>query len=116
MSVTIAFERLKKLKEEKGVSIKEISEATKINRYTLKRYFTEEEAVDKMTTTNIYRLSHFFNVSVDYLMGFSDVRNRIFICPDGDRFIPNDPVYHFACQEFVEYLVKNKGYGIEEIK
>lgn len=116
MSTAIAFERLKKLKEEKGVTIDKIAEATKIGKYTLKNYFTKEEAVGKMTTTNIYRLSQFFNVSVDYLMGFSDVKNRIFICPDGDKFIPNDPVYHFACQEFVEYLVKNKGYSIEEIK
>jgi response regulator of citrate/malate metabolism len=40
MSTAVAFERLRKLKEENGVGIKEISEATKISKYTLKKYFS----------------------------------------------------------------------------
>lgn len=121
MSVTIAFERLKKLKEEKGVSIKEISEATKISKYTLKKYFTEEESLERMNQTNIYLLCKYFNVPADYLIGLSDIRDWTFVCPDGEQFAPTYsqailPSYSDACKEFVEYLVKNKGYSIKEIK
>jgi transcriptional regulator with XRE-family HTH domain len=113
--IHVTFERLNKLKEEKQATIPEIAEATKIGIYTLKNYFTKEESIKKMSTTNLYLIAKYFGVTVEYLMGSSDVKSRIFICPDGDRFTPTDPVYHFACEEFVEYL-KNKGFVVEEIK
>jgi len=112
----ITFERLCKLKEESGVKIEEISEATNIGKYTLKNYFTKEESMDKISMTNLYVLAHFFHVTTAYLFGESYVRNHIFVCPDGEEFIPNDPVYHFACQEFVEFLTKNKGFKIKDVK
>ena len=121
MSTAIAFERLKKLKEEKGVTIKEISEATKINKYTLKKYFTKEESLESMKLKNTYLLCKYFGVPAEYLMGISDIRDWIFVCPDGEQFVPTYsqailPSYSDACKEFVEYLVKNKSYSIKEIK
>lgn len=115
MSTNITFERMCKLKEESGAKIEEISESTKIGKYTLKNYFTKEESIDKMNMTNFYMLAQYFHVTTEYLMGDTDVRNHIFVCPDGDKFIPSNPVYHFACQEFVKYLVENKGFKIEDV-
>lgn len=98
MSKDITFERLCKLKEETGAKIEEISEATKIGKYTLKNYFTKEESIEKMFMTNLYLLAQYFHVTTEYLMGDTDVRNHVFVCPDGYKFTPEDPVYHFACK------------------
>lgn len=115
MSDNITFERLCNLKEEKNVRIEEISKATNIGKNTLTNYFTKAESVEKMTMTNLFSLARFFNVSGEYLCGGTDIKSWVFICPDGEKFTPADPVYDYACREFVEHL-KGKGYVVEGIK
>lgn len=64
-------ERLKLLREEKNLNRDEVAEYLNITYSSISKYETNERFPDK---ENLVKLSKFFNVSIDYLLGLTDIR------------------------------------------
>lgn len=65
--------RLKRLREELDLTRAELAEKIGIKYYTLSKYETDERFPDKET---LIMLSDYFNVSLDFLLGKTDIRNQ----------------------------------------
>lgn len=63
---------LKKLRTEKGLTQEELSKILNINRATYAHYETGRREPDAQT---LKLFAEYFNVSLDYLMGLTDIRN-----------------------------------------
>lgn len=64
--------RLRFLRSEKGESLEKIAKYLNVTVQTISNYETEKR---DMTPNTILKLAEYFNVSTDYLLGKSDVRN-----------------------------------------
>jgi len=62
-------ERLKELREEKGISALALSKALQFGEANVGRWERNERDI---TSDNLIKLADFFNVSIDYLVGRSD--------------------------------------------
>lgn len=67
-------EILKKLRTEKGLSQKELTDRLTINRSTYARYETSSTQPDFETLS---KLADFYDVSVDYLLGRTNKKNAL---------------------------------------
>lgn len=67
-------ERLKLLREEKYLTQEELGKAFNITDATINRY---EKGLRQPDTETLKKLADFFNVSVDYLLGRTDIRNNV---------------------------------------
>jgi len=67
-------ERLKQLRLELNLRQEDISEIIKVHRATIGKYEANERFPDKDI---LVTLSKFFNVSTDYLLGLTDIREPI---------------------------------------
>lgn len=65
-------DRLKQLRNEKGVLQRELADYLNVSRVTITQYENGSRSPDDETKKKI---AEYFNVSLDYLMGFSDIRN-----------------------------------------
>lgn len=66
-------DRLKLLREEKNMTQLELGKVFSISHATINRYENSQRQPD---TELISKLSEFFNVTTDYLLGRNDVRNN----------------------------------------
>lgn len=66
-------DRLKVLIDEKGLSISKIAKEAGVSRETLERYKNNFEQSPKFE--NVIALANYFNVSVSYIIGETDIRN-----------------------------------------
>lgn len=64
--------RLRFLRNEKGESLEKIAKYLNVTIQTISNYETEKR---DMTPDTILKLAEYFNVSTDYLLGKSDIRN-----------------------------------------
>lgn len=64
--------RLKFLRTEKGESLDTIAKYLNVTMQTISNYENEKR---DMTPDTIIKLAEYFNVSTDYLLGKSDIRN-----------------------------------------
>ncbi len=64
--------RLRFLRNEKGESLEKIAKFLNVTIQTISNYETEKR---DMTPDTILKLSEYFEVSTDYLLGKSDIRN-----------------------------------------
>lgn len=64
--------RLRFLRSEKGEGLEKIAKYLNVTVQTISNYETEKR---DMTPNTILKLAEYFNVSTDYLLGKSDVRN-----------------------------------------
>ncbi len=64
-------ERLKQLRSESNLRQEDLATIISMHRATIGKYETNERFPDKET---LIALSKFFNVSVDYLLGITDIR------------------------------------------
>lgn len=64
--------RLRFLRNEKGESLEKLAKFLNVTIQTISNYENEKR---DMTPDTIIKLSEYFNVSTDYLLGKSDVRN-----------------------------------------
>lgn len=64
--------RIKKLREEKGIFQKDLAKLLKVSIPAINYYENEKRAMDTETAST---LADYFNVSVDYLLGKSNIRN-----------------------------------------
>ena len=61
--------RLKELRNEKGLTLKQVSEALQL---TLGAYANYEHGIRQPSIEIIKRICRFYNVSADYLLGLDD--------------------------------------------
>lgn len=61
--------RLKELRHEKGLTLKEVSEALQL---TLGAYANYEHGIRQPSIEIIKRICRFYNVTADYLLGLED--------------------------------------------
>ncbi|WDU84241.1 helix-turn-helix domain-containing protein [Caloramator sp. Dgby_cultured_2] len=66
-------ERMKELRKEKNLSLDKLSEMLNTTKATLSRY---ENGLRVPNIEFVEKLANIFNVSVDYLLGKTDVRNQ----------------------------------------
>lgn len=64
--------RLKLLREERGLYQKDIAKLLSVSIPAVNQY---ESGKRDMSTDTILKLANYFNVSIDYLLGKSDIRN-----------------------------------------
>lgn len=64
--------RLKYLREEKNMLQEDLAKVLDVSQKTISNYETGER---DMSTETLTKLSEYFNVSIDYLLGKSDIRN-----------------------------------------
>lgn len=67
-------DKLKQLREEKGVNRENIAELLSISYSSIAKYEINERFPDK---ESLIKLSRFFNVSIDYLLGVTDIREPL---------------------------------------
>ena len=67
------MERIQSLKEEKGLSDRDVERGAGIANANIGQW---RRGVCKPSLANIVRLSNFFGVSLDYLLGLSNLRER----------------------------------------
>lgn len=65
-------ERLRQLRKERGITLERLAEILKTTKSTLSRY---ENGVREPTIKFIQQLADFFEVSTDYLLGRTDIRD-----------------------------------------
>lgn len=83
-------ERLKQLRNNKGLSQKELTDRLNLNRSTYARYETSSTQPDFQT---LIKLAKFYNVSIDFLLGNSDDPNET-KDDDLEDFIKNVRVWY----------------------
>lgn len=66
-------ERLKKLRQEKEVTQAEIGELLEVSRRTISFYECDKHF--PRDAESLIKLAKYFNVSLDYLLGSSDIKN-----------------------------------------
>ena len=67
-------DRLKNLRESKGLSVKELSETLQINE---DNYYYLETPLFSPSLEDLFKLADFYNVSTDYLLGRTDNPTRL---------------------------------------
>ncbi len=98
--------RLRFLRNEKGESLEKIAKFLNVTIQTISNYETEKR---DMTPDTILKLSEYFNVSTDYLLGKSDTRNttsnidnsnkKIYMCPVYGQISAGQPNWVEECIE-----------------
>lgn len=104
--------RLKYLRTERGENLEKVAEYLNVSIQTISNYENEKR---DMTPDTIIKLAEYFNVSTDYLLGKSDIRN-----PEEIRNIPHanaggldtnglDEEDLLELQRQIDYIKKMKG-------
>lgn len=73
--------RIKELREEKGLSQKKLAEALGVSPGTIGNW---ESGIREPNFDMVTKVAEFFQVTVDYLLGQSNVRNQDTVIPDDD--------------------------------
>lgn len=68
------LENLKKLREEAGISQKQLAECIGVSQQSINKYENHNIEPDIQT---MIRIADFFNTSVDYLIGHTELRRKI---------------------------------------
>ena len=82
--------RLKFLRTEKGESLEKISKYLNVTIQTISNYENEKR---DMTPDTILKLAEYFNVSTDYLLGRTDIRNNVNNIDNNEKQYYMCPVY-----------------------
>ena len=105
-------ERLKSLREEHGLSQKDLGEKIDMTRATISKYENSPEELDTYRT--LVAMSEVFNVPTDYLLGLTDCRER-YPAPEPfkgidmeEMFQDLSPDMQKKAAEYIEALVKAK--------
>ena len=71
------LKKLKTLREEAGISQKQLAEQIGVSQQSINKYENHNVEPDIHT---LMQIADYFNTSVDFLIGYSDVRHRIEVC------------------------------------
>lgn len=94
--------RIKMLREEKGLNQIELGKVINVSGQALGMYENEKR---DLSTENVIKLAEFFNVSTDYLLGKSDKRNsdlkndKLFLAPVYGKISAGLPNWAEECLE-----------------
>jgi len=98
--------RLRKLREEKGISQLELAKALNLSNIMLSRYEKNRRSPDYET---LNKLADFYEVSTDYLLGRTYARNqKVLLAADPQKQYENLP------PEIIEHLKIVAQYFIDE--
>ena len=93
--------RIKFLREEKGIFQKDLAKLLDVSIPAINYYENEKRAIDTETAST---LADYFNVSIDYLLGKSDIRNsnentskKFFLCPVYGKISAGQPNWAEEC-------------------
>lgn len=75
MDMHVFAKRLNEVREERNVSVLELSEALGINKATLYRY--ENAEISKIKSVTINAIADYLNVNPDYLIGVTDNKHTV---------------------------------------
>lgn len=70
--------RIKELREEKGLTLRQLSKEVDIPASTLSRYEQTGKTARKPKIDNLFKLSDFFGVSIGYIQGRTKVRDSFY--------------------------------------
>ncbi len=73
-TVLAISDRLEDLRRERGLTLEELAEATKISKSALSKY--ENMDFKDISPFNVATLAKFYGVTTDYLLGVSNIENR----------------------------------------
>lgn len=95
--------RLRALRKERGLTLQQLASYFNMSHSTLSKYETGKRKPDMEM---LKKLSDYFGVSIDYLIGKSPVRNEeeIFILNKSDEISDLPPEAYEELDEFVAYL------------
>lgn len=82
--------RLRFLRNEKGESLEKIAKYLNVTVQTISNYETEKR---DMSPDTILKLAEYFNVSTDYLLGRTDIRNNVNNIDENEKQYYMCPVY-----------------------
>ncbi|MCM1259669.1 MAG: helix-turn-helix domain-containing protein [Prevotella sp.] len=101
---------IKFLRKEQKITIRDLEEKVHINRTTLSRM---ENGLQNISDEYLHTLSNFFNVSTDYLLGLSDIRN-----PEKElnKQQESDPIFFSLYDEVKELTEEQKEEILDIIK
>lgn len=85
--------RLRMLRKELKLKQKELAEKLNLSQKTLSNYETGTREPDQET---MIKMAIFFDVSVDYLLGFSDIRNSMMYNSGNINEFPSSAIYPVA--------------------
>jgi transcriptional regulator with XRE-family HTH domain len=102
-------ENIKKLAKEKNTSVKSVLETCNINRnfmYDIKKGSTPSSEV-------LLKLANYFNVSVDYLLGLTDEKNKSISDSEPNNIILRlfntlDEKQQEQAIDYIKYLISQK--------
>jgi len=72
----IIGEKIKKLREERNITQKELSEFIGVSKESISQY---ERGVQTPKPQTLIKLANYFNVSIDYILGRVDIKNSFMI-------------------------------------
>ena len=75
MDMRIFAERLKAAREERNVSVMELSEALGINKATLYRY--EAAEIGRIKSVTVHAIAEYLKINPDYLTGVSNNKHTV---------------------------------------
>lgn len=114
--------RLKLLREEKGLYQKDIAKLLNVSVASVNQY---ESGKRDMSTATVLILAEYFNVSTDYLLGKSDIRNYddidiekelLNIGLNKNDYIPPTKEQQEKIEEFAKFVLKDNLRKKEEDK
>jgi len=90
-------ERLKQLRDARGVSQQELAEYLDVNKQTISGYERGVRRPAGNGARELYeKIADFFNVDISYLMGLSDVSIRIDDPCDNSSFLPKEVAFKYS--------------------
>jgi len=92
-------ERLKKLREEKSITQRELARLLQISPSTIAMYETEQRVPP---VEILERIADFFNVSVDYLLGRTEIRN--FCVTDNPFKTYQDDIHSISYEKLINQV------------
>lgn len=105
-TASVLGSRIKALREEDGIPLADLANYLHIGNTTLSQY----ETGNRIPSDSVkIRVADFFDVSLDYLMGTTDVRRNFFVFPHEERLI-----MAYRTHPALRATVNNKLLDIEE--
>ena len=88
MDMNVFAKRLKEVREERGVSAKELAEALGINKATIHHY--EKSDFKSIKSSTFIAIAEYLNVNPDYLTGATDIKQPVKEAEDFASSITDD--------------------------
>lgn len=103
-------ERMRELRTEKGLNKVDVANGTGLSRSAITMY--ENGKRDNPTLPIVKRIAIFFDVSIDYVAGISDIKDRDVSSKTlTDIFVKLNDSYKIQLVTYAKYLIKEQDDG-----